>query len=982
MQLVPFEGSPDEHIINAVKHIWPDQLSVTNDGAFAVETSFDTEVYVAGNKTLPVAKYASTLLDAVHAYDVVISQSATGTGKSTFIPQLLLMDALARQDDQNIFVLQPRIVAAREVAARCALELTAAGLDGAALAGYDTGPEGNRQSTNRLVFATAGKAANWLRDGVVIRPNDIVILDEFHERDKETDYALALCHLRRMHTMIMSATIDAGDITKRTARIRGEERVAKVVLPGLMYPITEKSGGLMQQVVTEYAYQLRGEKESPTILAFLPGRREISRLISSVYNRLPYGFSCYELHGEMTPDDQRRALATSPHGKLIAATNVAATSLTVGADVVVDGGYERKGLFFDGVHQLPIAKCSQAMLDQRKGRTGRTAEEVAIYHRAQIDGYPYDHQVLEKPRNRQVIDLAAITNHRRRKKAEQKLRQEVEGAMVDTVSDRLAYDEPTILTSDISGLLLRSYGTGVLFENLDLPNQPTRASVEQARLKLYRLGAVHADGELTQVGEFMQNISLDPPFARMVYESQHKENAIQLMVVAMCAAAQVKGLGAREAGNTSWKMLTRQSTSDMLAQLDIFAMVYKLQPEDREKYGIVERRFQNALTNFERITKQLNLDADELRAPDFCEQQDVLDCIVSGTVEIMTRCGYGRYRDIRGVVRTVPRHTATSCTNKLIIGSPIDIASMRPNGPKIRSLVVDATEVDLKRLRKILPHRLSYEENGLVVSALGQVQVHKNIYFDGMNLREYIAEDATPSFQTHQLVLETFVEQSASATQLESLKLLNNAMQELVRLQHRTHINLHIEDVITKLDALINARTEEMFSSLDDLVKWVEPDDIRAVVDKKTRNYIMTHAPEYIKIETPDGETNARVTYIHNHAYLTLSTQVIQWLNAEYPELEGRDIFVRQDIGSKYLPIAEAVASSQRRSRTERRATEILSNLAKRERRHHRKAQKTIGEIPLDSLGVAAAIKIVSYRASRGGRRRQNDQTSSKNPPD
>jgi len=307
---------------------------------------------------LPVDRYLDEVLALVRAEKTAVVVAPPGAGKTTRIPPALTQ--LGRT-----ILLQPRRVAARTLTRRIATEQRwTIGEE----IGWQIRFERRFADRTKLLVATEGILTARLQADPFLSDFDVVILDEFHERSIHADLALALVKQAAdsrpdLHVVVMSATIDAGPV----ATFLG----AKVItIEARRYPIDIRYASLsMPQAIREVERDAKGH-----ILCFLPGAREIEEVRRQIPSAIP-------LHGSLDIEAQERALAPSRERKIILATNVAETSLTVeGVTDVIDSGLH-KVLRFDSetaIDHLQTEHISQDSADQRAGRAGRTAPGRAL----------------------------------------------------------------------------------------------------------------------------------------------------------------------------------------------------------------------------------------------------------------------------------------------------------------------------------------------------------------------------------------------------------------------------------------------------------------------------------------------------------------------------------------------------------------------------------------------------------------------------
>jgi ATP-dependent helicase HrpB len=328
---------------------------------------------------LPIDAALPEIRAAVAAHPVVIVEAPPGAGKTTRIGPALL-DLPATRDGRIVMV-EPRRIAARTAAARMAAESQT---DLGQLFGYQVRFDRQTSAATRLSVVTPGILLRELQGDGVLSQVSAVILDEFHERSLEVDILLGM--LRRiqetirpeLRLVVMSATLN-------TASISGYFPAAPVIaVPGKMFPVAIRHArpGPQRRIVeavTEQVLQAAGQDDGD-MLVFLPGVGEILQTARNLERPAAReGWEILPLYGEMSPADQDRALAPHPQRKIILATNVAETSLTIdGVRIVVDSGWARVQRIDPavGLNVLALEPISRASAEQRAGRAGRTASGV------------------------------------------------------------------------------------------------------------------------------------------------------------------------------------------------------------------------------------------------------------------------------------------------------------------------------------------------------------------------------------------------------------------------------------------------------------------------------------------------------------------------------------------------------------------------------------------------------------------------------
>ena len=336
-------------------------------------------------RDLPIYELEAAVIASLRAQGRLIVQAPTGSGKSTQIPQMLLEHGLLGERGE-VVVLQPRRLAARMLAKRVAEE---AGTTLGDVVGYQIRLESRVSSKTRIRFVTEGILLRQMSFDTTLRGVTAVVFDEFHERHLYGDISLARA-LQIQQTIrpdlkiiVMSATLDAGGLKTYLAPCD------VLVSQGRSFPVRieylPKSANFEVEPMWEVATQAC-ERIARTVagdlLVFMPGGYEISRTVQAIEAaRGLRDFVCFPLHGELSPEQQDRAIARYDARKIIVSTNVAETSLTIdGVTAVVDCGLARMARFdpHRGINTLLVEKISAASADQRAGRAGRTAPGVAV----------------------------------------------------------------------------------------------------------------------------------------------------------------------------------------------------------------------------------------------------------------------------------------------------------------------------------------------------------------------------------------------------------------------------------------------------------------------------------------------------------------------------------------------------------------------------------------------------------------------------
>jgi len=453
---------------------------------------------------LPVVARRDEIARAIEANQVVIVSGETGSGKTTQLPKLCL--ELGRGVAGMIGHTQPRRIAARTVAARIASELKSP--LGHAV-GYKVRFSDKVSPDTYIKVMTDGILLAETQRDPLLMGYDTLIIDEAHERGLNIDFLLGyvqrlLAQRPDLKLIVTSATIDAERFARHFAR-DGKPAPA-IEVSGRLYPVEvryrplggdeeEQEDEDLEQAIVEAVDELARLGAGGDILVFLPGEREIRETAEALRKHHPQGTEILPLYARMSFEEQDRVFRPAGMRRIVLATNVAETSLTVpGIRYVVDTGLARVNRYSyrNKVEQLQIEKISRASAHQRAGRCGRVAAGVCIRLYAE-----------------------------------------------DDYLARQEFTDPEILRSSLAGVILRMkslrIGNVEDFPFLDAPGSRMIADGYQL---LAELGAVDERNQLTRTGSQLARFPLDPRIARIVLGGSQHNCLAEILTIAAALEVQ------------------------------------------------------------------------------------------------------------------------------------------------------------------------------------------------------------------------------------------------------------------------------------------------------------------------------------------------------------------------------------------------------------------------------------------------------------
>ena len=487
---------------------------------------------------LPITARKDDIVAAIRANQVVVIAGETGSGKTTQIPKMCLEAGLGIE--AKIGCTQPRRVAALSISRRIAEELDVNwGREVGCTIRFD-----DRSSAQTYIkLMTDGILLAETQSDPLLSEYNCIIIDEAHERSLNIDFLLGylktlLAKRNDLKLIITSATID----TQTFSRAFNDAPIIEV--SGRLYPVeviyapfdadSEERGDITYvDAAVRAAETALCEPGNGDILIFMPGERDIRETCDLLDGRFGREAEIIPLFGLLSAADQQRVFAESALRKIVVATNIAETSLTIpGIRYVIDAGLARMSRYNPRTRtkRLPVEAVSQSSANQRKGRAGRVQDGVCIRLYSEED-----------------------------------------------FSERPQYTQPEIQRANLAEVILRmkAYRLGDI-ETFPFVNPPPPSAIDGGYKLLQELGALDEQRELTQLGHDLSRLPIDPTLGRMLLQSQHEHATRELLIIAAGMSIQdprERPLDRKDAAAAAHKRFT-DPQSDFLALLKIWDAVH------------------------------------------------------------------------------------------------------------------------------------------------------------------------------------------------------------------------------------------------------------------------------------------------------------------------------------------------------------------------------------------------------------------------
>jgi len=635
-------------------------------------------------RELPIFQIEQELLSALAAGQRrMIITAPTGSGKSTQVPQMLL------RGDGRVIVLQPRRLPTRLLAAWVAQER---GVKLGEEVGYQIRFEDVTSPRTRIRYVTEGVLLRQMLADPTLRGVGVLIFDEFHERHLYGDITLARALQIQETTrpdlliLVMSATLDVAAVQRYLAPCRVLSSAGRTFPVHVEYLRKPAGDTPLWELAADALEQLTRRHEGDA-LVFMPGAYEISRTVQAVRERLGSGFFVVlPLHSDLPARDQDAAVARYDRRKVVVATNVAETSLTIdGVRIVVDSGLARISRYdpHRGINTLWVEKISRASADQRAGRAGRTAPGVCLR--------------LWTEREHEA---------------------------------RPAQELPEVKRLDLAEAVLTLKASGVEdVKNFRWLEAPEPKALERAEMLLRDLGATDPQSRITDLGRRMLAFPLHPRFSRMLLAAADRGCVRQAALIAALMQGRdllVRGAG-RETTEAREELLGGETESDLFVLIRAYryAERHGFSVERCRRLGIhaqSARQVGPLWEQFLRIAEQVGLPVEERPA----SREAVLKCVLSGFADHLAR------RLDAGTLRCALVHGRKGVLARdSVVRAPLLVATeiAEVQGRELTVLLSGATAVQEEWLRELFPQDFSETKRVVYDATMRRVFVERQKRF-------------------------------------------------------------------------------------------------------------------------------------------------------------------------------------------------------------------------------------------------------------
>lgn len=584
---------------------------------------------------LPITNYKNEIIEAVRSHSFTIISAETGSGKSTQIPQYLA------DYYEQVIVTEPRIMAAKTLAKRVAEEMEVTlGQE----VGYRTAFDKCSSPNSNILYCTDGLQLIRTIFSEDNKTKNVLVIDEVHEWNLNIETLVAWCKFMQgkwnTKVVLMSATLDTDGLSE----FFGND-VAVLNIPGNLYEVSMEQRHQISLIDTINENINCGKN----ILVFVPGKKEIADVI---YHLDIENAMVLPLHGELDWEDQKKCFKHYPVSKVIVATNVAQTSITIpNIDDVVDTGEARISIAENGIQGLFLKPISRSDIMQRKGRAGRTKSGKYFL----------------------CSDIPM------------KYREE--------------YSVPEIQRSILDRVVLQLATIGLDAEELEFFHQPDLSEIKLSKKALTDIGAF-SEKQVTAIGRKIVKMPVSVQVARMIVEAE--KYGVTEQVITIASIIENGGLLSKEG---KYNDFTSEYKSDLLAELDVWKSINQMKYIDFQKLGINKRTFFRVKENIQKLKEALAGIVELTHNND--REAIVKSCLYGLVSHIYVRDYDNMYYSEDGSEVRLDRKSCVSYCPQIIVGIPKTIEFKDMYGcTDTMDLVNFVSKIDVSTLIELVPNKV------------------------------------------------------------------------------------------------------------------------------------------------------------------------------------------------------------------------------------------------------------------------------------
>lgn len=705
-----------------------------------------------GNEELPIYPLKEEIVRTVEENPVTIVKSATGTGKSTQLPQMFY-DA-----GWDVVIVQPRRSAANGVRERISEEISQkrGPFVGDYITSLHTGEKMDGPDDAHIKVETDGtRLVKELDERNIVHDPTVYILDEAHEQGENVEILMAMLknklkkepHLP-IRIVIVSATINPQKFVNYFADITPAAPPVIEIKNQRLHELNIKENpestvvdSAVQNCLAEFGDGRYLEAGPHGSLVFVPGKNETQEVANQIRLRLPPHLKSivkiFPLHAKMSSLEQQKALTVYPGAiKVVVATNVAETSLTI-PDIlyVVDSGLVKQvEIDHEGVKSLVTKQASQAECMQRAGRCGRVAK-----------GY---YELTRYGKNSEFVSLA----------------------------ERQRYSDPEIVRKEASRTILRLSAADISIDELDLLN-PMPEHLQKIGHYLLRLhGAMDDEDAITRQGKRMDRYPLETVSARIMVEAERFHEGIRAYLAATTAAREVGGLQrfGRNVGK-EWKQLTDRENSDLLVQLDLFIAAQYMTPAEIIEADLDISSINKAREHYQKVAKRAGIKTPPALTPPSEEDlRDIEHCIVAGYLPtIYKQVGPGQFVHGHGqqssTIRELSNRSVVSGENLLVAGDPYRVQMSGEAGKTIHT-IENVTATSMQQISIVAAKQMEAVHDAYEIRDGKPIEIQRLTLF-GMDLGRTVerAAEASPGLR-HKIIEHAIQHPGSEQMRLRRIK--------------------------------------------------------------------------------------------------------------------------------------------------------------------------------------------------------------------